>query len=209
MSDRRDEEGQPGARFNAKRVQKRTVDELIGICKGLVADNRINSEEAGFLATWLKANLAQAYVWPVKMLNKRIWTMLDDGVIDDVEKIELLSMLKALSGEHLAHEHVASFSATLPQNSPPPPVLFEGKCFCFTGKFAFGTRADCTAQVAARSGYVDPDVTSSLDYLVIGLMGSRDWKHSTFGRKIEAAMEYREKGCRVAIIGEEHWTNCL
>lgn len=35
--------------------------------------------------------------------------------------------------------------------------------------------------------------------VVVGLLGSRDWAHSTHGRKIEAAVGMRRKGCPVSI----------
>jgi hypothetical protein len=44
---------------------------------------------------------------------------------------------------------------------------------------------------------------------VIGEIGSRDWIHSTHGRKIEKAMDYNGRGCRIAIVGEQHWHGYL
>jgi hypothetical protein len=40
---------------------------------------------------------------------------------------------------------------------------------------------------------------------VIGSIGSRDWIHSTHGRKIETAVAMRERGHSIALVGEEHW----
>lgn len=48
-------------------------------------------------------------------------------------------------------------------------------------------------------------VSKKLDYLVIGEIGSRDWIHSTHGRKIEKAVELRNGGARLAIVSERHW----
>ena len=33
------------------------------------------------------------------------------------------------------------------------------------------------------------------------------WAHENYGRKIEKAMEYRDKGVDLVIITEEHWAN--
>ena len=38
------------------------------------------------------------------------------------------------------------------------------------------------------------------DYLVIGILGSEDWIHTSYGRKIEKAIEIKQKGFNVAII---------
>jgi hypothetical protein len=43
------------------------------------------------------------------------------------------------------------------------------------------------------------------NYVVIGTFGSRDWVHTSFGRKIEKAVDYRTKGYPLAIITEDHW----
>ena len=53
-------------------------------------------------------------------------------------------------------------------------------------------------------------VTLKTDYLVIGDLSSRDWKFSSFGRKIEKAIEYRDSGkSDVAIISEQMWLERL
>lgn len=47
-------------------------------------------------------------------------------------------------------------------------------------------------------------LTLDVDYLVIGELGSTDWRHSTFGRKIETALKYqKESKSKVKIISEE------
>jgi len=45
--------------------------------------------------------------------------------------------------------------------------------------------------------------------LIVADMGSRDWIHSTHGRKIEKAMEVKSSGNLIAIISEEHWVKHL
>ena len=48
-----------------------------------------------------------------------------------------------------------------------------------------------------------------LDYLVIGSLASREWAHTSHGRKIEKAMDYKKKGCSINIVSEEQWVQCL
>ena len=52
-------------------------------------------------------------------------------------------------------------------------------------------------------------VTTSLDYLVVGLMGNEDWAHSTFGRKIQQAIDFNAKSNTIAILAEDAWANAL
>ena len=208
MTEPLDQNGQPLPQFRSKGRENRTVDELVGICKGLVADGRVCEQEAIFLTTWMNENAYQAADrWPMTVLLERVGSMLEDGHIDENERVELFEILSKVVGGQPVADRVASFSSTLELNEPTP-LFFEKKSFCFTGKFAFGTRPNCEREVIQRGGYTLPTVSKDLDYLVVGLMGSRDWLHSSFGTKMEKAFSYREK-FGVFIIGEDHWAKYL
>lgn len=194
--------------FNADRLEDRATTELIGIAKGLIADGVLNEQEATFLVQWLEQNSTFSS-WPFDVINKRVAQMLEDGVIDAEERTELLSILQSLVGEKPIAEHISSFATTLPLTSPVPEISFKGKTFCFTGKFAFGQRKDCEKAVADAGGIPKGSVTTSLDYLVVGLMGNEDWAHSTFGRKIQQAIDFNAKGKNIAILAEDAWANAL
>ncbi len=209
--------GQPlNCAYNARRLATRSVDELIGICKGVVADGVVNSEEANFLVGWLNANRPVMDVWPVNVLSVRIEKMLEDNCIDEIERKELFKLLTDIvggtgkceavnktTGEVV--ENISSPSMTLPLDKPAPEVLFEGKLFCFTGKFFYGTRKRCEVDILDRGGQSKSRVTSATDYLVIGLIGSSDWLHSTYGTKIENAVKLKGSGSLISIVSEDHW----
>lgn len=93
--------------------------------------------------------------------------------------------------------------------APPPQFSWMNTVFVFTGKFAFGTRMDCQHQVTRRGALCEKDITVRTQYLVIGTFGSRDWVHTSFGRKIQKAVKYREAGAGVAIVAEDHWVKCI
>ena len=46
------------------------------------------------------------------------------------------------------------------------------------------------------------NVTSKLNYLVIGAEGNPCWAFACYGRKVEKAVELRKKGVRVVIVHE-------
>lgn len=195
-------------RFNRKSIDDRRIDTLIGVSKGLIADEAINQSEAEFLLSWLIQN-QQSSDHPILVnLLSRVEAMLVDGVLDDEESRELLSILKSISGETSEVGELAK-SSTLPIDSPCPDVLVEGKRFCFTGTFCYGSRKLCHEVVASRGGIVSKNVTLKLDYLVLGAYVSDGWVHESYGRKIETAMDYRSRGYPVSIISEEHWANEL
>lgn len=77
--------------------------------------------------------------------------------------------------------------------------MFEGKSFCFTGVFKFGTRSECHHAV----------ITKKLDYLIIGSVGSEFWRHSSFGTNIMKAAQYKDDGSPIAIVAEAHWVGEL
>lgn len=191
-------------RFNRKGIDDRQMDTLIGLSKGLVADNQVNQAEAEFLANWLVQNKQATENPVVSNLLDKLSAMLEDGVLDSEESAELLSLLHKISGKPSEFGELAH-SATLPVNDPMPEMAFEGSTFVFTGTCAYGTRRDCQKAVESLGGTNIANVTKKLNYLVLGSYVTDSWAHETFGRKIEKAMEYRSSGMPLAIVTEEHW----
>ena len=199
-----DADGQPlNPRLAWSRVADRQVDEVIGLCKGVLSDGSVNEGEAKFLLGWLDANRDAADLWPANVIYPRIQAMMADGILDAQEEQELIEMLITITGTPKIAATGSSASSTLPLCDPEPSVVFEGALFCLTGQFACGTRAEVQQAVIAKGGRVCSSPTSKTNFLVVGEAGSRDWIHSTFGRKIEKAVEMREGGGQIAIIAEQ------
>lgn len=189
--------------FNRARIDDRLANELIGIARGLVADGKINQQEAEYLQTWLAANAHISQNPVVATLLHRVSHMLHDGHLDADEAAELFDTLHRFTGGDSILGEINKAS-TLPLDQPPPPVAFPGHQFCFTGTFAYGTRADCETAVANLGGTAG-GLTKKTDYLVIGIYATDSWAHSAYGRKIEKALEMRAHGAPIRIIGEQHW----
>jgi len=204
-----DNDGQPvNPRINAARRQARGMDELIGLCEGLIADGRVVQMEAEYLTAWLEQSVDVVNKWPVREILIRIDEMLSDGVLDTDEQAELLELLHGFTGDAMVIQG-ERLSTSLPLDSPLPDVRFSGRSFCFTGRFAWGDRAACETETIRRFGAVHAAPTTKTDYLVIGTFTSRDWKHSSFGTKIMRAVELRDKFHPVTIIPEQHWAEAL
>jgi NAD-dependent DNA ligase len=192
----------------ASRIQDRLIDELIGICRGVIADGVVDEREAIFIGQWIENHRDIADRWPVNVLYARLTEMLKDGILTKQEQADLLETLTEITGEDsLIGE--GDRSTTLPLNRPEPDVEFEGKIFCLTGRFVFGSNIECEETIVELGGIVDSSPGKDIDYLVIGELCSPDWAHTTFGRDIEKAIELREGGAPIAIISEEHWVNSL
>jgi NAD-dependent DNA ligase len=179
---------------------------LIGLIRGILADGEVSESETVALAAWTLKHSEIATDWPVNVVAHRLSRIFADGLVDDRERQDLKVLLTEILGEN--QNPLATASTTLPFSKPAPEVVFDQNVFVFTGKFAFGPRRICEAEVLSRGGKVSNSVTLQTSYLVIGAVGSRDWVHSSWGRKIEKAVEYKEF-CPLAIISEQRWASFL
>jgi len=202
--------GQPRNRsWSTDRIAERSIDELIGLCKGLISDHVIVEEESAFLLQWLQANQQTLDTWPANIIAARIDGFLEDGKIDPTEREDLLTLLADIVGQSKRSHNPAENSTALPLTTPPPPIFFSNRRFCLTGRFMLGPRVNIEYEIRDRGGEVQPTVTRETDYLVIGNIGSSDWLHSTHGRKIEKAVSLAESGSSIALVSEEHWADHL
>ena len=190
--------------FRAGAIKSRSLDELIGLCKGVTADLHVCQAEAQFLLNWLEANKAVAREFPANVLYPRLVEMLADGVLDADESKELLVMLQQMTGEQ-GQQGTVTMSTGIGFDSPLPELSFPGQAFCLTGEFAYGRRADVEGRTCALGGTIAKSVVKRGCIVVVGCMGSEAWIHSTHGRNIQAAVTAREEGHPVSVVPEEHW----
>lgn len=200
---------EPPTHFTLLQQRDRAADELVGICRGVLADGAISKHEAEFLRDWIERNAQFATSYPFDHLYRRLSSALIDGVLDDEEEADLLDTLVSLTGGEAALPGRASLSTSLPLCSPAPPLLFSDSSYVVTGTFAYGTRAEVVQALEERGAEVKTAVSSKVDFLVIGEVGSQAWKHSSYGRKIERAVVFRENGCGIHVVSEPHWASFL
>lgn len=206
----KDPHGQPTSKaFNRRYRAGRDIDELLGICRGLAADGRVNVDEARFLERWLSLNRETASQWPANVLLGRLDRVLQDSVLDLKEEHELLDLLIRVTGGDASKLTEASLSTGLPFDVPIPEIKLTGSQVCFTGKLLFGARDACHQEVLKRGGIPAETITKDLGYLVIGIVGSRDWLHSSYGTKIKKAVDYRESGLPLSIISEKCFVEAI
>ena len=204
-----DDDAQPISYFNASANADKSIEHLLGLCNGISSDQHLNDDEIHFLRNWISDNKTIADKWPCNIIHDRITSILADGIITDEERIDLLETLNGLLGSPVLNGVTSGMSTDLPI-TPDTTVFVPGSVFCLTGKFITGTRKKCEDLVNDAGGFTGSGVTLKTDYLVIGDLSSRDWKFSSFGRKIEKAIEYRDGGkSNVAIISEQMWLEGL
>lgn len=198
--------------FHAARMDRRSADALSGLAAGITADGVVSLEEARFLQRWLEANMAHLDDPVVNLLYQRLDLMLRDGDLSADEAADLLGILHRFGGVELARASESKTYAApndLPFNDPAPDLVWGGHTFVFTGIMAFGPRKDCQKLVEDRGGLIGDSVGRKTDFLIVGSIGNEQWRHSSYGLKIMKAVELRESGCPVAILGEDHWQKAL
>jgi NAD-dependent DNA ligase len=209
----KDVHGQPLRLFKAREENNITkaIDQLTGICAGILADGIVNPKEVEFFSAWVQKYAPLEPVWPFTDVLKRVEQIFADGRVSEEECEDLRGVMEALCGYTDETKPEETYSTSLPLNDPlPEPVIFPDKVFNITGKFAYGARSKVVEAIKSAGGKaLDSSPTRESNYLIIGLFASRDWIHTSHGRKIERAVELRDSGSEIAIISEEHWKKFL
>lgn len=205
-----DAHGQPlNTRFNAARREDRAIHEMLGLVKGVILDGEVSVGESQYLAHWINANPEAVASWPGRALADRLTRIFADHRVHDDEREDLLYFLQKLIGDDNAEHGDINPATRLPLDEPAPRLTFPSTEFVFTGRFIWGTRKACESAVAERGGTAGSGVTRRTRVLVLGDLGSRDWAHTSFGRKIQKAVQYRDAGVPLVIVDEPHWCESL
>jgi NAD-dependent DNA ligase len=182
------------------------MDQLLRLCREFMRDNHLRTDEIHELGTWLKQHQEVLGEWPGTVIAQRVQQVLADGIITEEERADLQKLLEKAAGARPEVKVALTLATRLPVDEPPPKVAFQGRSFCFTGDFIFGSREKCQQSVLERGGLCHDKVITATDFLVIGTIASPRWAHEVYGRKIETAVSLKSSGQDLAIISEEHWT---
>lgn len=204
-----DQDGQPPRAINAARNAVKAMNQMYGLIEGMLADHKLTTEEIQCLTDWLCRHNEVLNEWPISIIAAKVAEILDDGVVSEVETKELTELLLNTLGRAAGEVESDSASTQLAIDAGLPALEFANRSFCFTGKFQHGDRKTCQRMTVERGGVIHSTVTLKLDFLVIGALASRDWAHSSHGRKIEAAVRNKSKGATTLIVSEQHWSACL
>ncbi len=210
-----DEDGQPDPVFRQQQNADRSIDELVGVARGLIADGVLSKKELNFLLEWMQANAHCEHVWPASALFESVYRISDAEEYGEDQRQELFDVLRKMVGGSTAPGHRTTI---LPLDNPVPTIRFRGSVFVVTGKMVSGPRKSLENEITLRYGIVKTSVTMQTDYLIVGEISSRDWLHTTHGLKILKAIENQKnhdanhdyvRCARTAIIGERDFVTQL
>ncbi|WP_318517513.1 BRCT domain-containing protein [Photobacterium leiognathi] len=185
------------------------INKFLGFLSGISCDNKLNETEVYALKKLIDSEPDSHSHWAVKIINDRLNDILEDDVIDADEYNQLLTDIKSICGQQFLDSGIASGLSTDIIHREINFTSIEGKNICFTGVFSSGKRSEIENKAKEKRANVQKNVTQKLDILVIGGMATRDWKFSSYGRKIEAVHNNREKGYQTIIIDEHIWNKLL
>lgn len=191
------------------RLLTRSVEGLLGICAGFLADDYLSDDEIRYLDHWLKDHSELSHTFPGEIIAARVREVMKDGRITEEERAYLKKTLQDLLGGTLHQTGATSGLSTKLPLDEGIEVMIPNRSFCFTGQFIFGTRAACERAITSRGGTAAGGIRKDLSYLVIGALASHEWAHTSFGRKIEKAMEYKALGCPIYIVSEDAWAQSV
>lgn len=193
----------------AKHRANRAMEHLLGMVTGIVADEHLHDKEVLMLRTWIAENPEATTAFPGSLIAKKIEEVLEDGVITDIERGHLLSVLTELSSNDFAATGSASPEVLQLPIEDCVTIDFRNSMVCFTGEFIYGTRAACERLVLKAGAMCADNVSKKVDILVIGTRVSPDWVHTSFGRKIQRAVELQTEGHSIEIISERRMMEAL
>lgn len=185
-----------------------SLQQLQGLCHGILADGEINDEELAGLRRWLDSHTELRRFYPFDEVETIIEAILSGGTFGNDESL----MLKALFLQYadIREESVRSLLVSEVGDTYnlkgfcalSPDIHFEDKRFCFTGESPLATRPQLHDAILRLGGKPERNVVQGLDYLIVGSSGSSCWAFSCYGRKVEKAIELRRNGGPVVIVQE-------
>lgn len=183
---------------------KQSLGELLGLARGLMADQELSDSEIHFLHDWLEDRYAMTSSFPGNVIHERIKKVLEDGVITEEERSHLAETLNMLIEDRL-DDLAEQVDLTELWFDEVGLFDFNNKNFCLTGNFVYGPKEVCQTAIEKRGGVVTSTVGDDSEFLVVGGLGVDEWRSGGLGTKIESAMRLRAGRKSLKIIPEDSW----
>lgn len=178
------------------------IEELVGFLTGTASDGVLNDQEITAMSAWLDKNESVREVWPASVIVKRLAIILEDGIITDEEREDLLATVRQVTGTDTEESGLSYEASTEVWEDSIDELKVSGSTFCLTGDFVSGDRESVDTMLRCLGAETNSSVNKSVDYLVIGTLASRDWLYTSHGRKIEKALLLKRDSSAIKVITE-------
>ena len=178
------------------------IEELVGFLTGTASDGVLNDQEIAAISSWLENNESVKSVWPASVIVQRLAIILEDGIITDEEREDLLATVQQVTGTDADESGLGYEVSTEVWEDSISDVEFAGSVFCLTGDFVSGDRESVDTLLRCLGAETNSSVNKSVSYLVIGTLASHDWLYTSHGRKIEKALLLKREGSDIKVITE-------
>ncbi|QUX92631.1 hypothetical protein CYL31_15035 [Marinomonas sp. A3A] len=185
------------------------LNEFLGLISGIVSDDQINEDEFAYLIEWLNQHADLIEDATVKSVVEKMIEFSKLEQITPSDEEALVSFLKQTAGIRFLETGAVDVH---PMDHIADSIEFmnhERAAICFTGVFNTGTRKEVEAIAIKLGATPRKDPSKSIHYVVIGSQVSPDWKHTSFGRKIQKAIELRDVGHPLIILTEQEWVRFI
>ena len=172
-------------------VETLALQELQGLLETIIDDGKITITEFYALKNWMEEHRDLQGNFPFDRVFYALDNVLEDGQVKP-EELEELQIL------------FTDFVDPVQSRCCKDDICsLYGKHICVTGDFEYGSRNDVFALIENAGALVDKNVKKATDFLVVGALGSDNWKTGNYGGKIQKAVEWIDKGSEIIIV-EEH-----
>ncbi|MDF2865345.1 MAG: hypothetical protein K0R72_154 [Clostridia bacterium] len=165
---------------------------LMGIIEGISCDKKLNTIEIIELKKWMNDNQKLKGNYPFDILFENIDKALEDNFIAENESETLLNLFD---------KFLNPLNNSI-NNTTSEKIIFSNKSICLTGNFEHGAKSEISNKIENLGGKVVSGVTATLNYLIVGGEGSKDWSFGNYGTKVKKAMELNSNGKDIKIISE-------
>jgi NAD-dependent DNA ligase len=154
---------------------KQSLGELLGIAKGLMADQELSDSEIRFLHDWLEERYAMTSSFPGNVIQQRIKDVLEDNIVTEEERSHLVDTLDMLIEDRL-EDLAEQVDLTELWFDEVGLLEFDKARFCLTGNFVYGPKGVCKTAIEKRGGVVSPSVGKGVQFLIVGALGVDEWR---------------------------------
>lgn len=181
------------------------INEFLGLISGIVSDNIINAQELKYILGWISTHEDVINHPITKDVSIKVVEFTKIKSPSPEEKSALLTFFKKTTGTNFGETGAATTEPLDHFVDHIESMTHTNARICFTGVFKKGSRKEVEAIATNLGATTRKDPSKSIDYVIIGSQVSQDWKHTSFGRKIQKAVELRDGGHPLFILTEKHW----